>query len=227
MSSPSREKILKRLRRSLGSSPPEPASVCMPIASLSVNDRIERLKTCMEAIRSEVHVVGEGEWVGLLKSILAKRGVKSLLYGEGTWIVDSLKDAWEAGDPNLPDRIPFTDPIERVKDTLFEIDAAITTTIGAIAETGAIVLWPDENEPRTMSLVPPIHIALVKAETIYNSFCELIQERDWADHMPTNAILVSGPSKTADIEMTLAFGVHGPKELIVLVLTGDASDGRP
>jgi L-lactate dehydrogenase complex protein LldG len=199
----------------------------MPIASLSIDDRIARLKTCMEAIRSEVHVVGEEEWVGLLKSILDKRGVKSLLYGEGTWIDDSLKDAWEAGDPDLlPHRIPFAGPIEGIKETLFDIDAAITTTIGAIAETGAIVLWPDEKEPRTMSLVPPIHIAVVKAETIFNSFCEMIQERDWANHMPTNALLISGPSKTADIEMTLAFGVHGPKELIVLVLTGDASDGR-
>jgi L-lactate dehydrogenase complex protein LldG len=40
----------------------------------------------------------------------------------------------------------------------------------------------------------------------------------WHERMPTNALLISGPSKTADIEQTLAYGVHGPKELIVLVI---------
>jgi L-lactate dehydrogenase complex protein LldG len=47
----------------------------------------------------------------------------------------------------------------------------------------------------------------------------------WALRMPTNVVVVSGPSKTADIEQTLAFGVHGPKELIVLVIRKAASAG--
>jgi len=41
----------------------------------------------------------------------------------------------------------------------------------------------------------------------------------WIENMPSNALLISGPSKTADIELTLAFGVHGPKELVVLIRT--------
>ena len=48
-----------------------------------------------------------------------------------------------------------------------------------------------------------------------------MQKENWAGNMPTNAFLISGPSKTADIELTLAFGVHGPKELIVLIVDGD------
>jgi L-lactate dehydrogenase complex protein LldG len=63
-----------------------------------------------------------------------------------------------------------------------------------------------------------VHIAVLEADKIYNSFCEIIQADNWPDHMPTNALLISGPSKTADIEMTLAFGVHGPRELIVLII---------
>ena len=69
-----------------------------------------------------------------------------------------------------------------------------------------------------MSLVPPVHIAVLEADNIYNSFCEIIQAQSWPAHMPTNALLISGPSKTADIEMTLAFGVHGPRELIVIII---------
>ena len=69
-----------------------------------------------------------------------------------------------------------------------------------------------------MSLLPPIHVALVEEDTIRDSFAEVVREQGWAGRMPTNVVLVSGPSKTADIEQTLAFGVHGPKELIVMVL---------
>jgi L-lactate dehydrogenase complex protein LldG len=80
------------------------------------------------------------------------------------------------------------------------------------------VLWPDAREPRLMSLVPPLHIALLQSDKIYNSFYEIIQVEKWPDRMPTNALLISGPSKTADIEMTLAFGVHGPRELIAMII---------
>jgi L-lactate dehydrogenase complex protein LldG len=80
------------------------------------------------------------------------------------------------------------------------------------------VLWPDAREPRLMSLVPPLHIALLQSDKIYNSFYEIIQVEKWPDRMPTNALLISGPSKTADIEMTLAFGVHGPRELVVMII---------
>jgi L-lactate dehydrogenase complex protein LldG len=69
-----------------------------------------------------------------------------------------------------------------------------------------------------MSLVPPVHIAVLKAEKIHDTLAETMKEEDWAQKMPTNLLLISGPSRTADIELTLAFGVHGPKELIVFIV---------
>ena len=99
-----------------------------------------------------------------------------------------------------------------------EVDASITSTRGGIAETGSLILWPTPDEPRLMSLVPPVHIAVLNASEIYTTFHEAMISQDWASGMPTNALLISGPSKTADIEQTLAYGVHGPKELIVLVI---------
>jgi L-lactate dehydrogenase complex protein LldG len=86
-----------------------------------------------------------------------------------------------------------------------------------VADTGAVVLWPTPHEPRLMSLVPPVHVAVLDADTIYNSMSEMMAAQNWADGMPTNALLISGPSKTADIEFTLVFGVHGPKELVVII----------
>ena len=69
-----------------------------------------------------------------------------------------------------------------------------------------------------MSLVPPFHIAPLKASEVRDNFHEFMHEHRWAAGLPTNALLVSGPSKTADIQQTLAYGAHGPKELLVLIL---------
>ena len=104
--------------------------------------------------------------------------------------------------------------------------AGLTAARAAIAETGTLILWPDAQEPRLMSLVPPLHIVLLDAGKIYNTFYEAMTSEAWADPasggLPTNALLISGPSKTADIQQTLAYGAHGPKELVVLMLTEEA-----
>ncbi|MCG5241214.1 LutC/YkgG family protein [Azospirillum doebereinerae] len=115
--------------------------------------------------------------------------------------------------------IPYDRPVETFKEQLFEgIDAGLTSTLGAIAETGSLILWPSAQEPRLLSLVPHIHVALLRADALYDTFWQAMRDNRWAEGMPTNALLVSGPSKTADIEQTLAYGVHGPKRLIVVVI---------
>ena len=126
----------------------------------------------------------------------------------------------------LPELVPFDREIEHLKETVFSVDAGITATYGAIAEIGALILWSSVAEPRQISLVPPIHVSVLKADNIYNTLLEVMQKENWAGGMPTNAFLISGPSKTADIELTLAFGVHGPKELIVLIVDGELAEGR-
>ena len=189
-----------------------------PIKTYSQKEKIEKLKTLMEAMRTEVHITGAEDWIDTVEDVLKVREVKRLLYAPRTKIGKALEHQWEgaAGDP--PQLIPYKKDVEQMKEMVFNVDAGITSAAGAIAETGALILWPSEKEPRLMSIVPPLHIAVLKADTIHNSLSEVMQKENWPAKMPTNVVLVSGPSKTADIEMTLAFGVHGPKELIVLIL---------
>jgi len=195
-----------------------PATACLPIATYGPQEKIDRLKSLMEAVKTEVHVVSKKDWPAVVKSVLRQRKLKTLLYAPETVLGPELEKAWQNDSEGLPGLVVYEGDIESFKEALFQTDAAITTTVGAIAETGAVVLWPDSTEPRLMSLVPSVHIAVVESATIYNSFCEIIQRQSWPEKMPTNVILISGPSKTADIEMTLAFGVHGPKEVIVFIL---------
>jgi L-lactate dehydrogenase complex protein LldG len=65
----------------------------------------------------------------------------------------------------------------------------------------------------------------VEEDSIRDTLADLMMAQGWAMRMPTNIVVVSGPSKTADIEQTLAFGVHGPKELIVLIIRKPANAG--
>jgi L-lactate dehydrogenase complex protein LldG len=219
MSDQSRERIFARLvaGSQQASAPivkPDPISA----RTYCQTEKIERLKTLMEAMRTEVHVTDAQNWIHQLAAILRQRELKSLVYPPQTALGDTLENHWKNERDNLPQLVPYETDIEDFKDRLFTIDAGITSTAGAIADPGALILWPSEKEPRLMSLVPSIHIAVLEADNIFSSFLEAMRTEKWSTKMPTNVVLISGPSKTADIEMTLAFGVHGPRELIVLIV---------
>lgn len=219
MSEGSRERIFSRLHAAgRQTSTPVPHPPELPIKTYSQKEKIKKLITLMEAMRTEVHITSGKNWTIKVKDILEKRKVKSLLYAPRTDIGHALEQQAENAAAGQLRLIPYNNEIEQLKETMFNVDAGITSAAGAIAETGALILWPSEKEPRLMSIVPPIHLAVLQADTIYTKLSEAIKKENWTAGMPTNVVLVSGPSKTADIEMTLAFGVHGPRELIVIVV---------
>lgn len=199
----------------------------LAVKTYSRQEKIATLKKLMEAMRAEVHLTDAAKWLDTLEEVLKTRGVKTLLYGPQTEIGLALQQRRQQAGSGLPELVAFDREIEQIKETVFSVDAGITTTYGAIAEIGALVLWSSVAEPRQISLVPPIHVSVLKADNIYNTLLEVMQKENWAGGMPTNAFLISGPSKTADIELTLAFGVHGPKELIVLIVDGELAEGMP
>jgi L-lactate dehydrogenase complex protein LldG len=219
MSEQSRDRIFARLRSAAPTAAtPDAQPEPLPTVEYSQPEKIEKLKTLMEAMRTEVHITSEKDWLGLLVDILRQRKIKDLLYGPRTPLGAALQQKWQNSADGLPELVPYEVEIEEIKERVFNVEAGITSTMGGIAETGALILWSSKEEPRLMSLVPPIHIAILQADKIYNSLAEVMQKENWSANMPTNAFLISGPSKTADIELVLAFGVHGPKELIVLVV---------
>jgi L-lactate dehydrogenase complex protein LldG len=104
---------------------------------------------------------------------------------------------------------------------LFGYDVGITRVQAAIAETGTLVLDSASERHRLVSLLPPVHIAIVDASQICLTLGEALSalRRDTEEVSPT-ITFVTGPSRTADIELTLAIGVHGPQELYVIVNEG-------
>lgn len=100
---------------------------------------------------------------------------------------------------------------------IFGFDAGITTAQAAIAETGTLVLDSTHERHRLVSLVPPVHIAIVDASRICETLAEALTLLRKSKEMSPAVTFVTGPSRTADIELTLAIGVHGPQELYVIV----------
>jgi len=211
--SDARDKILARLRAN------RPAAVAAPVRYAKPlgwdrERRVAEFSARMQAVRGEVHRVASGDWVAWINDEMASRDLWRGLVGRG-----EIGDRFAAGASGDFQITRYDRPIEAWKHTLFrDIDFSITGTLAGLAESGSLVLWPDTDEPRLMSLVPPLHIALLDADRLFENFAELIEAEHWAAGMPTNALLVSGPSKTADIEQTLAYGIHGPKQLITLIL---------
>lgn len=107
---------------------------------------------------------------------------------------------------------------ERDDDTMFAVDAAITGASAAIAETGTIVCVSGADVARGASLIPPVHIALIAAAQIVPDLFDYFARAGAARTLAANINLITGPSKTADIEGILVTGVHGPGHVHVVVL---------
>jgi L-lactate dehydrogenase complex protein LldG len=172
----------------------------------------------MRGVNCEVHLTSEEKWPELLAGELADGNISNLLYAPDSRVGRAIDAAGSRG-VTFPELRTWNGPVEEFRDELFaDIKASITSTMGGIAEPGALIIWPTPEEPRLMSLVPPLHFAVVRAETIYPTFAAALQGLDWADRHPNNSLLISGPSKTGDIENVLQFGIHGPVRQVVFVV---------
>ncbi|MCJ7928978.1 LUD domain-containing protein [Aeromonas sp. LsrichE-8G] len=209
----SKEAILSRLRGAATPIARTPHG-WQPWRGADDGARRERFVAGISASHAEILTVQQATLARDLAAWLNEEGVTHLACGQGgRWQVEIAAAC--AGRSVL---IPSGE-FASWKDDLFDVcQAGITHCAGAIADTGTLVLLPDGGEPRTLSLVPPCHIALLAASTIADNLAGLVAAGRWQQAMPTNLLLVSGPSKTADIQQTLAYGAHGPSRLLVVLV---------
>jgi L-lactate dehydrogenase complex protein LldF len=123
----------------------------------------------------------------------------------------------ECVQPNLPRG--STDERQQAIASLADAQAGLTTAIAGIADTGTLVLGDGPGRSSLASLLPPVHVALLPVKRIHagmQSWLAAGGKRQIAE--AANVALVSGPSRTADIEMTLTIGVHGPGRVLVLLM---------
>ena len=100
---------------------------------------------------------------------------------------------------------------------VFSFDIGISGAQAGIAETGTLLLDSSRERHRLVSLVPPVHIAILDASQIVTTLGDALSLMRQDEKVSPIITLVTGPSRTADIELTLAIGVHGPQELFVII----------
>ena len=94
-------------------------------------------------------------------------------------------------------------------DEVYDIDCGITDVYAAVAEVGALVIRSSPDHGKALSLVPPIHIAILQPADFLPDLVDLF-EKLRVEGTGSATVIITGPSKTADIEMSLVVGVHGP-----------------
>ncbi|WP_427307641.1 LutC/YkgG family protein [Cupriavidus sp. H39] len=233
MSTPgARERMLGRLRAAAPAPSPQTTELDHRIddhfaarraGTPTTGERVAAMQAALEGLHAEVWCAGATAWPALIATALAEAGVKRLLLDPASPAGATLAAALPAGIA----AIGYDRPLEAWKAELFDtVDAGFTVARSGIAATGTLVLAPDAGSPRTVSLVPPLHVALVRASTLHDDLHMAARIERWADGMPTNLVLISGPSKTSDIQQTLAYGAHGPRRLWVVIETDTAEAGQ-
>ena len=106
------------------------------------------------------------------------------------------------------------------KEDFLTIDAGITSCEYLVARLGSIVVSSRQLAGRSTAVYPPVHIVIAKLSQILPDLKDVISEmkKKYNDNMPSLISIITGPSRTADIEKTLVMGAHGPKELYCFLI---------
>ena len=214
-----RQRILTRLRAGQAAHesdhsalhrPAQQRRSMIPRRDLSTSDRVEQFISAATDLGSFVHRVNApGDAIEQIMTLL-DGDTSALAWEDSQLPMDDLRGTLESLGVGIA---AHDDEAARV---------GITGVSAALAGTGSLVLESGKGRYRATSLLPDLHIALVTPDQILpdlDSWADAQRQRDFAAfRKSSNTVIVSGPSKTADIGHQLVKGAHGPRELHILVI---------
>lgn len=175
---------------------------------------LERFLARAEKLGVKIHRCAPGEVGAAVVEALRAEGARTAMVADD---LGADREAIVGAAENAGVQVVAGDTPEAAEP----VDAGITRAAFAVAETGSIGVLGNELQPRVATMLPPIHVALVDRSTLYPSLDEagahLERVMKSGEGGVRYASLVTGPSRTADVEKTLAVGVHGPR-VVHLVL---------
>lgn len=174
----------------------------------------------LRALFAAALVRAGGEWFEAPDTATARRIIDQILDSAGVVavVVDETADVPSLVNATEQRSVVLSSTL-RDKHRFAEAGAGVTSALAGIAATGTLVLAASHSTPRSTSLLPPLHIAVLDAGRIVGTLAESFQQFAACD-LPSQIIHITGPSRTGDIEHDLTRGVHGPKRVVVLCITG-------
>ncbi len=176
----------------------------VPIVNLTTSEQVERFTKELAALSGSVTRCTADDLAVRLLEELRQLEIETLQAWDEDYFPNGLIPKLRLGGIQVQAQ---PDPTLR---------AGLTGALAGIAETGTLVLPGGTGRPLTASLLPEIHFAVLRQEDLVQTLVEAL-------HLPairksSAVVLTSGPSRTADIEMALTIGVHGPKEVRVFII---------
>ena len=208
---------LRRKMRSDTDRAPLPDDVSQRVRQVNADiDLLERFSRSATAAGSKVYSV-TGETLFDVVTKVLKETAARRLYVETAPNAGLPQDCLGKLAARLS-TVEFRVHSEATDEILFDVDASITGVTTAIAETGSIVCHSSRTSSRGASLIPPIHIAVLAEKQIVPDLCDFFNGHGRDERLPSNINIITGPSKTADIEGTLVTGVHGPGAVHIIIV---------
>jgi L-lactate utilization protein LutC len=220
-------KIIASVKDALGNgtqnnSHPADATAAMPVSPSAYRAELA------SAFARELEEVG-GKFLGVLSppevtnrivSLAGELGAKTVALGQGVASdMDAIGEALERADFGLVRTVPVADT-ERaaMRARVADADLGIAEADFAIASTGTLAVVSTANRPSALTLLPPASLVLVQIDRVMPNLAAVLAEMGPAGVAANRLTLITGPSRTADIEKRIVLGVHGPKSLHVIVV---------
>ena len=206
----SKSAILSRIKQSKLSAklpnakPGLPERIAYP--SLNEEEILSRFIEELKALEVDSYIESSPENV--------RRRIKSFIHGKSILSWDAHCLPYDTGAILEKEKVFYESDEIKIQA---QAEIGLTGCDAAIAETGSLVFIHKKGQPRTASLLPFVHIAVVKKSAIYPSMGEFYAKNGKEVAGAPCINIVTGPSRTADIELTLTLGVHGPGKVIVVI----------
>jgi L-lactate dehydrogenase complex protein LldG len=228
----SQEAILKAIRDSLTKAVLPEARHEPPIRPLPPEDALEtspnpdRLRdafiTELQALAGQAYTpTGQAQAMEILLNIVRASGAGTALAWDEEYLpMPGVRAALTAAGVRILDAT-LPDEEEARRARLGELEGAtvgVTGAMAGLADTGSLALLSGPGRGRLASLLPPVHIALLPVARLYPTMAAFFADHPGVALQGSNLVFISGPSRTADIEQVLTLGVHGPRELHVVLL---------
>ena len=213
MISPNKNSILENIRKNLGRNPGYPIpSVPPPLPPRKINSIEAEIDTLIHEINllsgEAIRMTPAGLFTSL-SNLVETESIKKAM----VWDTPCIKSL-NIQDGLVKNGVEIV-PIDSSKHKLAECDLGITEVDYALPDTGTLCLLSDKEKPRTVSLLPRVHLAIVKPENLRPDIHQVLEESKGTGYL----VFITGPSRTADIELTVALGVHGPQKLYAWIIS--------